>query len=581
MNNRKISKTAYFLDLIILALVPLYRASFGVDFTDTGYSISNFLNFADRRGFWSLSTYLANFVGFIFSKLPYGNTLIGIRVYCTLITSALVVLLFVKLTRYFDTLPVFVGLLISVFMTWCPFVVLYNYLSYLLTAVAIILLLEGYDKAKERNFLIAGILLGANVFVRFSNLTAAILIVPVVVCGIKEGKRLYRRIGLCVGGFGIGVFSVYIMTGVTHGFSALFKMLGTLSSLSNADYGYSYTDMLMTLPNEIVRFGKWILLLALVTMVSVIVTAFSKKYNWNIWINVMTSVVTAGLVFVILRYMSYWSAFTFHDYSSYLSVEVFVLLLVLGVFAVAVVSLCKKENIFISVTILCLVFIIPLGTNTGNLAYQNFLFVILPMGLGVLWKLIGKEKESDLVKPVNVVVFLLLFVSVFQSAMFYKTFCYASAPNHELTASIDDGVLRKTKVLPGMVDIIGGADTYIEAAGYRGRQVITWGDIPLMGFAFKMPSAISTGWPDLTSYPAECFKNELSGISQKYDETGNTDLALPIVITNNWFSGGNPLNEEVWQYSDKAKLLADFMSLYNYEPEFTNDKFTVYAPHNK
>ncbi|MCQ2519454.1 MAG: hypothetical protein MJ107_02865 [Lachnospiraceae bacterium] len=589
MNNKKISKIAYFLGLMVLALLPFYRVFFGVDFTDTGYSIANFMNFTDKRGFWSLSTYLANFAGFIFTRLPFGRTLVGIRFYCTLVVVALVVYLYVKLSRIFNSIPVFVGLLISILMTWCPFVVLYNYLSYLLTAVILILLYEALNDGKECKFFVAGLLLGANVFVRFSNLTVAILIIPVAICTLQNFDKkklgiLLRRTGLSVGGFATGFAAMFVMTGITHGFGSFFKMLDTLSSLSNADYGYSYKDMLLTLPYEIMGYGKWIPIVVLLILCAYMATIMLKHYKLNRWIGLAFSLTTATAVLVILRYMSYWSVFTVHDYNSYLSVSVFALIAVLGTGLASIVSLIKQKNVFFAISVLCLIFIIPLGTNTGLLAYQNFMFIIVPTGFGIFMNLVGDglnngtEAEEgigrrtplwDIIKmvtPINAAVGLLLLVALFQSGLFYKTFCYASASNTELTASFDKGVLKGTKALPGMVTIVSGLDDYIEDAGIRNKKVITWGDIPLMGFALDMQDAISTGWPDLTSYRAESFTAEIAKL----------DSDLPIIIVNKWYSGGNPLDEAVWPYSKKAEILAGFMQEHSYKQSFENDKFLVY-----
>lgn len=749
MNKQKISKIAYYVGLLLLGILPFYRAVFGVDFTDTGYSIVNFINFADKRAYWSLSTYLSNFVGFVFAKLPFGNTLVGIRCYCTLIVSALLVFLFIKLSKYFHSLPVFLGLIISLFMSWCPFVVLYNYLSYLVTAVVVVLLFEGISIRNENSgnesgkagtsskkwmvkFLVAGILVAANVFVRFSNLTVAILILPVVVTIIhnyktssKEGKKqekavkyagnqkegyesnekneqeemhenahedisdednrcnvfvvdeklkngVWKRVisvvGLCVAGFVLGAAVLFLITGITHGFDAMGKMFKSLSTLSNAEYGYSFSDMLLTLPLAIANYAKWVLLIAGIFLLALLIQYFSKavtlkarKINFTL-INAAVALVPAVFLLLVLKKMSYWSVFTVHDYTAYLSVEVFSFLAVLGAIVVAIVSLartlksCKgtknlkasadkevtqtdvsqtkalqtdgsaeadarnanTQNIYFALAVLCLAFVIPLGTNTGMMAYQNFLFVILPVALGLLWKMLFGEAEDEesicnssfevLIEAckgkisVVALVVILLGVALLQSGLFYANFCYASAGNRELTGIFESGVLKGTRTLPGMVGIVdelvdavnkendvyeiekseqnpnqyGMAGSSSETSdekldsslGKAQKRIITWGDIPLMSFALDMPTSFSTGWPDLASFSLETFEGELDS----FVATGER----PMILINKWFSGGNPLDSEVWKYSEKAELLAQFMTENGYECTFENDKFRLY-----
>ena len=204
------------------------------------------------------------------------------------------------------------------------------------------------------------------------------------------------------------------------------------------------------------------------------------------------------------------------------------------------------------------------------IAYQGNMFWILPITFGIMFKrAIGRKKSAkDLISseriPVFVSVILLLAVTAFQSTMFYLNFVYANPAPGELSEKYDGGVLNGIYSVPGLNGIVKEAEDYIKKASLSGREVITWGDIPLMGFVLDMPTAFSTGWPDLTSFSEETFVKELSIMDK------------PVIIVNRWFSGGDPLNPEVWQYSKKAELLSDFMNKNNYRLTFENDKFRVY-----
>ena len=50
----------------------------------------------------------------------------------------------------------------------------------------------------------------------------------------------------------------------------------------------------------------------------------------------------------------------------------------------------------------------------------------------------------------------------------------------------------------------------------------------------------------------------------------------PVIIVSKWYSGGDPLNPEVWIYSDKAEMLAEYMAENDYSVRFENDRFRVY-----
>ncbi|MBO7600484.1 MAG: hypothetical protein J6S95_04975, partial [Lachnospiraceae bacterium] len=184
--------------------------------------------------------------------------------------------------------------------------------------------------------------------------------------------------------------------------------------------------------------------------------------------------------------------------------------------------------------------------------------------LGSLYALFAGEDKKIRFLPLRALSCVFLAALLFQSARFYMDYCYGSAGAGELTASFEKGVLKGTRTLPGLVDIIEGLEDNVHSDNLSGREVITWGDIPLMGFVLDMPTAFSTGWPDLTSFSEDTFVKELSTMDK------------PVIIVNRWFSGGDPLNPEVWQYSKKAELLSDFMNEKNYRLSFENDKFRVY-----
>ena len=567
-------KTAKILNIIMalcLAGLPFARLNFGVDFTDTGYSVTNFINFTDKRATWSVSTYLSNLCGHIFMQLPFGKTFIGIRAYCTFVVSGLLVFLFLKLNKRYNFVAVFLGLLISLFLTWCPFTVLYNYLSYFLIAVVVFLLLEGIDEDKKLKLVLAGVVLGLAVFARISNFTYALLIVPAIVFGIllhKEAKVVLKETLCCVGGFAGGFLLMFVLSGLTHGFSAYSDMISSLTALSGAEYGYSFSDMLLTLPKAVIHYGKWLFLLACCLAVSLF---SSKKFKDEEKAKLISWALAGSVLMcflIILRYMSYWSVFTIHDYNGFLSVEIFVVVSVLASLVISIVSSASNKfdarQKFISLCVICFIIVTPLGTNTGMASYENNLFLILPASLGSLYVLLTGEDKKIRFLPLRALSYVLLAALLFQSTRFYMDYCYGSAGNGELTASFEKGVLKGTRALPGMVDIIEGLEDNVRSCNLSGREVITWGDIPLMGFVLDMPTAFSTGWPDLTSFSEDTFVKELSTMDK------------PVIIVNRWFSGGDPLNPEVWQYSKKAEILSDFMYEKNYRLTFENDKFRVY-----
>ena len=77
--------------VVILMLYPLRHIHWGLDLWDTGYSYANFqyMGLEHMDSMWLFSTYFANVVGHILTKLPGAGTLVGMNLYTGLFVSGL------------------------------------------------------------------------------------------------------------------------------------------------------------------------------------------------------------------------------------------------------------------------------------------------------------------------------------------------------------------------------------------------------------------------------------------------------------------------------------------------------------
>ena len=169
--------------LLVLVLYPMRHVKLGGDLWDVGYNYGNFMypQLGRMGKTWYFSTYFASKLGHLLTLLPYGNTWIGMNVYTGLIASLLAVMGYLFFTRALKISRVyaFAGEMIALSMCWCPTALLYNYLTYVLFSGCVILLWLGLKKERKLFLVLAGACLGANVFVRFSNLPEMGLILAV------------------------------------------------------------------------------------------------------------------------------------------------------------------------------------------------------------------------------------------------------------------------------------------------------------------------------------------------------------------------------------------------------------------
>ncbi len=185
------------LAIVILAFYPLRHIGWGLDLWDTGYNYANFQYMGTRHmdPMWFFSTYLTSVVGNLLTKLPQADTLRGMNLYTGLFASLLALTGYFFCTRKLK-MPkpvVFLGEMAALSLCWCPTASLYNYLTYVLFLFSVIFLYLGLVRDKKGYLVCAGVLLGSNVLVRFSNLPEAAMIVAVwaydIILWLEDRKR--------------------------------------------------------------------------------------------------------------------------------------------------------------------------------------------------------------------------------------------------------------------------------------------------------------------------------------------------------------------------------------------------------
>ena len=105
---------------ILLCLYPLTNIRQGIDVSDATYSLANFEFFGTMDGTWMTATYLANVLGSLMMRLPFGNTLMGMYFYTSFIQSVTAVGVYAALRRKISAMFVFAGEWIAIGLCWCP-----------------------------------------------------------------------------------------------------------------------------------------------------------------------------------------------------------------------------------------------------------------------------------------------------------------------------------------------------------------------------------------------------------------------------------------------------------------------------
>lgn len=580
---------------LILVLYPLVKINQGIDVADTTYSLANFQYFGSMDGTWMVATFLANAVGSLFMRLPFGKTLLGMYFYTSLVQSLTALGVYEALQKRLavriPAVLVFIGELTALGLCWCPSTILYNYLTYLLMAVGVMLLYKGILEENRKYYAAAGIFLGMNVAVRMPNVVQAAFIVAVWYGGAVSGRAFLQSVRdtlWCIAGYIVGFGVPLAVICVRYGVGAYPAMVQTMFAMTEKATDYKPTSMVTGMLGDYIT-GLYWLIFAGICMAGgwLLLRAQCRWFAGKRGMAVLCCGIYAAVCAVLLRF--YWGqgvfTFLYYEYSSMYYPTV--LLLLVAVFVAGYCLFGKevgKEQKIMAVLVLVQIFVTPLGSNNALYPIINNLFLVLPFMLWVCYGRIaaGMQKQSG-VLPVGTLtwgipfVMLVVFVLV-QSVAFHMAFSFQDGI---------DGAARDTKLSAPhkAAGIYTNQDNaawlselseYTESEGLTGREVILYGEIPGLGYLLDMPSALSTFWADLDSYRMVEYERDLGGIA-----------APPVVIVSspvaaylnedadgmNWFG----IKKEELDRDEKLQMLADYMAGHSYEESFGNGRYVVYV----
>lgn len=552
---------------ILLFFYPLTKVNQGIDVSDTTYSLGNYLFFNRLEGMWVISTYVSNVVGYLLTKLPFGETLLGMNIYTGLVVSLFVLVMYQILRKWMPEWIVFLAEIVAIGFMWIPTTILYNYLTYVLFSLGALFLYKGLVEGRAKYLIIAGICLGCNALVRVANLAQAALIVCVWYYNFLQKdtvRESIKKTGYCVVGYIIGIIPPFAGILIQYGFDGLLGMVRDLSAVQNADEGYSIGMMILMTVKAYISTMKWVVFVVIGIFLGMVMF-YCLKERWIL----IKKIAYMGGILVMLRFFWGRGMFSFRYYEDYSSMYEWGMMgLYLALIACVYLMLGKGVSLqerLLGMVSLVIISVTPLGSN--NYTYQNInnLFVVAPVTLYAFVKLFRRRYSVEkrvLHFPWKAMAAVLGSMILLQSAGFHSQFVFRDGM---------DGVKRNTRaeapqVIKGMYTTeaneadVGELLLYIEDNCGELTEAVYFGDCPGMTFLTGIPAAIDSSWPDLESYAAGQFEAELMNLS-----------ATPLVIMRN-------IEKDSDAYTQKKEILQDYMSVKHYERVFENNGYTVYKP---
>lgn len=547
---------------ILLLVYPLLLINQGIDITDTTYSLG-YYRFMDEMDItWVLATYLANVAGAFLMKLPMGDTLLGMNLYTGLIAGLIAFICYYPAKKWFAPWAAFTGELIALSLCWCPTTTLYNYLTYLLFAAGGILLYQGIKQDKKSFYILAGICLGLNVMVRFSNLTEAALILAVWYASWLHKERLsdvLKRTGLCIAGYIAGLGSILTVIAFRYGLGSFADMISGLFGMTNEASDYTLWGMVSATASAYFAGFKWMLYMIPCIFAGMIMF-YIKKGQYEIVKKILFCI---GIV-LLLRF--YWGQgmFSLRYYNEGSIFQWMMLFLILSVIC-CMAQLCGglktdgDEKILAAVVLIIIVFT-PLGSN--NYTYQNMnnLFLVAPHTLWVCWRIWLRTRKKSIHFPWQAFGALIILMTFVQGIGFGCTYVFRDG----IYGDKRDARVENSRILKGMYTTRENAESLTELIAFCEENSVTespvllWGDAPGLSYILDVPSAIFTTWPEIPSNTYAALEEALSGLTWQ-----------PAVILHN--DTGKPMAE-----GEKSDLILDYIAEHPYEKIFENNNYKIY-----
>ena len=554
---------------LVLLLYPLIGANAGLDITDTMYNLANYEYIDHVYPMWLLSTFLSNVVGSVIMHLPFAGTMLGFSIYCSFIISIIVLIVYYSLQDFMPGWMLFIGLFMAESLSWCPRVIMYNYLTYLFMTLGVVFLLKGiFAWDKQGVFLfIAGVFLGLNVMARFPNVVEAVLILVLwFYCAITRQELIVtvKKTLICIGGYLVGLGIPYLIISVIHGPMAYFNMIGSLFGMTETASDYSSGGML-----SLILSGYTSSLPAMLIMLPCLVAGLIMFLLWeDKYILVKKILFCIGLL-ILVRYFFSIGVLTrnYHYYDSVFKISMMFVIIAIVISIVGTTGFLNgsKQEQTLAFTVLLIILITPLGSNNYTYPVINNLYVVAPVTLWLMRRLMQRLGEREYNFAWQSMITMVIIVTIVQGVLFHSRFAFVDGVDGQKRDTVSTTIDKaKGMVSTGYnVSSLEALSEALENVRQEDSKVILFGGVPGLAYLFDLEPALGTVWPDLDSYTIDNFDSELIELSVSDDPT-------PIVI----------IGKDMQDYANiaaKYDILMDYIDNHDYNSVFESERFIVFA----
>ncbi len=210
-------KVAWWLTAVLVAIIVLWRIPFlnkGIDYTDTGFSLTNYRNVFGGQGIDGIGLFMTTLVGGVIYQVLPGGHLLVFRILHWLFGLASLYLAY-RIFRIYLKQSHLLLVLLVLFLGSKGGEALFNYyaLTTFFLLLSILLLRNGLTQERSGLLFGAGVVAGINIFVRLPNVLLVGIGLGILFYGRWIGfpkRKVLKYSGCFLAGVIIGVFSDFL-----------------------------------------------------------------------------------------------------------------------------------------------------------------------------------------------------------------------------------------------------------------------------------------------------------------------------------------------------------------------------------
>lgn len=555
---------------VVIVLFALCKVNQGMEITDSTYSLSNFRDVSAIYDAWFFSTFYANLLGSFLVGLPViGKSFLWMNLLTSLFKTATALLAYFFFTKTVKVPRelVFLAELVALGLCWCPSTILYNYVTYFVFFLGCAFLYSGLMKEKKSYLVIAGFLLGSNIFVRLPNVAEALLIVAVFcysICKKEKFKECLNKTLLCVGGYLLAFVPAIILMLFNRGVKAYISGIVDLGKMGSEVSDYSAFNQIRELIDTYVL--TWPYVEKVFFMVVLCLLAFLVLPTKATWLRyVAATAITVAYGMSLYREnvctKAYW------DYGAIYMISNLMLVVMLVWFSV--VTLLKSTELgdrLLAIMGIVIILVSPLGSN--NVTYTDFnnLFFVFP---SFLYLLVRFVRSNEYFRGIRYSILLLSLAFSAQCLCFGVRFVFRDG----IDGKLRDSEVTSLASVKGIKTTADNAKRMQELGEYwekvsPDRKLLLFGEVSGLGYYLDCDIAISTAWPTLDSFSSVNYDEQMTILRDKLASGSET---YPIVIIE-----ANEYNNITHTTQNtKQEILKKFLEESDYFVDYSNERFLV------